>query len=466
MGDVFLAAQEEPIRRDVALKIIKLGMDTREVLAQFKKEQDALARMDHPNIAKVLDAGATSDGRPYFVMEYIDGESITDYCDRHQLPVFERLGLFIQVCQAIQHAHQKGVIHCDIKPSNVLVTNNDGRPVPKVIDFGIAQATINQRLADKTIVTSYRLLAATPSYMSPEQAGGGQDIDTRSDIYSLGVLLYELLAGQPAFDKEELHKVADGEVLRIVRETDPPRPSSRLTTLTLEKLAIAARNRRTEPGKLSNLIRGDLDWIVMRALEKDRTRRYETANGLAQEIRRFLDHEPVLARQPSRLYRLRKMIRRNRLAFTAICAIVATLVFGISLSSWLFVREKAARQLADSNARFLEDMLKGVGPSVSRGRDTTLLREILDNTIERLGKDPSLNRRLRQIYVRPSAKSIALLAITRSPKPCTARRFPCGEPCLGTTAPRCPGLSTTWLSFSRSKASWTRAKRWSARRCR
>ncbi len=269
-----------------------------------------------------------------------------------------------------------------------MVTENDGKPVPKVIDFGIAQATINQHLADKTLVTSYRLLAATPSYMSPEQAGGGGDIDTRSDIYSLGVLLYELLAGQPAFDKAELRKASDAEVLRIVREMDPPRPSTRLTTLTLEKLALAARNRRIEPAKLPNLIRGDLDWIVMRALEKDRARRYETANGLAQEIQRFLDHEPVLARQPSRLYRLQKMVRRNRLAFSAVCAILAALIFGISLSSWLFLREKAARQRADANARFLEDMLKGVGPSVARGRDSTLLQEILANTVERIGKDP------------------------------------------------------------------------------
>ncbi len=304
--------------------------------------------MDHPNIAKALDAGASSDGRPYFVMEYIDGEIITDYCDRHQLSVTERLGLFMQVCQAIQHAHQKSVIHCDIKPSNVLVAVIDGKPVPKVIDFGIAQATIHLPLADKTLVTSLRMLAATPSYMSPEQAAGSRDIDTRSDIYSLGVLLYELLAGQPAFNKEELSKAADDEVLRIVREKDPPRPSARLTTLGLDKLALAARNRRIEPHKLSKLIRGDLDWIVMRALEKDRARRYATVSGLAQEIQRFLNHEPVESRSPSRLYRFQKVVRRNRLVFAAAGAVFGALVAGLGLSTWLFLREQAVSRRAQA----------------------------------------------------------------------------------------------------------------------
>jgi serine/threonine-protein kinase len=346
-GVVFLAEQERPVRRRVALKIIKPGMDTRQVIARFEAERQALAMMDHPNIAKVFDAGATEAGRPYFVMELVQGVPITEYCDQCNLTTRERLELFVSVCQAVQHAHQKGVIHRDLKPTNVLVAMQDGRPATRIIDFGVAKAISgNQRLTDQTLMTGFAQMMGTPLYMSPEQAElSPLGVDTRSDIYSLGVMLYELLTGTTPFDKNRLHAASYDELRRIIREEEPPRPSARISTLAAELATTVAEQRRTNPRRLSQNIRGDLDWIVMKCLDKDRSRRYETVSALAADIQRYLNDEPVLACSPSAAYRLRKFVKRKKVALAIAGCLLLTTTALVASIGWN-VRDRLARQVA------------------------------------------------------------------------------------------------------------------------
>jgi serine/threonine protein kinase/Flp pilus assembly protein TadD len=348
MGAVWMAEQTRPVQRKVALKIIKPGMDSTQVVARFEAERQALALMDHPNIARVLDGGATTDGRPYFAMELVKGAPITRYCDEHRLTPRERLELFADVCRAVQHAHQKGIIHRDLKPSNVLVAPYDGRPVVKVIDFGVAKAA-GQRLTDRTLFTEFGAVVGTLEYMSPEQAElNNQDIDTRSDIYSLGVLLYELLTGTTPLDRSQMKQAVFAEMLRMIREVEPPRPSTRLSESKGTLPSISAQ-RQTEPARLAKLVRGELDWIVMKALEKDRGRRYETANGLARDVERYLADEPVQACPASAGYRFRKFARRNK-AGLAVAALVLVFIVLLGGGVGWFVRDRSARQ-AEAAAR-------------------------------------------------------------------------------------------------------------------
>ena len=355
-GTVWMAEQMEPVSRRVALKIIKLGMDTREVMARFEQERQALAMMDHPNIAKVLDAGATDKGRPFFVMELVKGMPITQYCDEAGLGTRERLALIGDVCSAINHAHQKGIIHRDIKPSNVMVTQHGDKPVVKVIDFGIAKAT-QGKLTDKTLFTRFEQFIGTPVYMSPEQAStSGLDIDTRSDIYALGVLLYELLTGKPPFDAKSLASAGYEEMRRIIREVEPAKPSSRISTMAGEERTLLAKVRHIEPDKLHRLVEPDLDWIVMKAIEKDRSRRYETANGFAEDIRRYLANEPVSAAAPSVAYFFRKFARRHRASLGLAALIAVVLVAATGISAW---QAKLAITAKKETADALGEVKKG-----------------------------------------------------------------------------------------------------------
>ena len=387
MGVVFLAEQEAPVRRAVALKVIKPGMDTAQVVARFEAERQALALMDHDHIARVFDAGMTDGGRPFFVMELVDGVPITEYCDRERMTPNGRLELFVTVCRAIQHAHQKGIIHRDIKPSNVLVTLRDGKPVPKVIDFGVAKAT-EQRLTEKTLFTAHGQMVGTPAYMSPEQASLSlQDVDTRSDIYSLGVMLYELLTGTTPIETTRLREASFIEIQRLIRDVEPPRPSSRLSSLG-DSATIVAGNRATDPKPLSRLLAGDLDWIVMKALEKDRDRRYASAGTLAEDVGRYLRREAILARPPSTAYRLTRFADRHRGAVLAAAAVSASLLAGTTIATWQAVvatragndamaaaaaehRAKQAAEAKEAEARavlgFLENQI--LAAARPRGRD-------------------------------------------------------------------------------------------------
>ena len=369
-GVVYLAEQRQPIRRTVALKILKPGMDTRQVVARFEAERQALALMDHPHIARVLDGGETGSGRPFFVMELVKGVAINRYCDEHQLTPRERLALFVPICQAVQHAHQKGIIHRDLKPSNILVANYDGRPSPKVIDFGVAKA-LGQQLTERTLVTGFHSVVGTLEYMSPEQAEfNAADIDTRADIYSLGVLLYELLTGTTPLTKERLTRAALTEALRIIREEDPPRPSTRLSE-SKDTLASVSAQRRLEPAQLSKELRGELDWIVMKAVSKDRSRRYETANGLVRDIERYLNDEPVEARPPSKSYQWSKFLRRHKGAVLALTAVMLALVAGIVGTSWGMVQ---ARRSATAERRAKET-------AQTREAETRAVVEFVENKV-------------------------------------------------------------------------------------
>ena len=378
MGEVWVADQQEPIKRRVALKLIKPGMDSRSVLARFEAERQALAVMDHPNIAKVLDAGTTKDGRPYFVMELVKGTPITEFADARKLTTKERLELFVPVCQAIQHAHMKGIIHRDIKPSNVLVELHDDRMIAKVIDFGVAKA-IGLQLTEKTIYTGFGALVGTPAYMAPEQATfNAMDIDTRADVYALGVLLYELLAGSPPIEKERLKQAALDEVLRIVRDEEPPRPSQRLST-SHSKASIAAV-RGAEPAHLSQLMKGEIDWIVMKALEKDRTRRYESANGLAKDLQRYLNGDAVEACPPTLGYRLKKSYRRNKSAVCVTAAFLCLVLFAVGMGAYVFQKQYArlaATEQAVNELLSRATLLRGQAQAAPVG-DLTKWTEAID----------------------------------------------------------------------------------------
>jgi serine/threonine protein kinase/tetratricopeptide (TPR) repeat protein len=385
MGEVYEAEQTKPVRRRVALKVIKWGMDTKEVLARFESERQALALMNHPNIARVFEAGTTDSGRPYFAMEYVKGVPITEYCDTHRLSTDERLNLFIEVCEGVQHAHQRGVIHRDMKPSNVLVTIRDDKAVPKIIDFGVAKAT-SQRLTERTVFTELGQWIGTPEYMSPEQAEmTGLDIDTRTDVYSLGVVLYELLVGAQPFDSTTLRKAGFDEMRRRIREDEPQRPSTRVSSLGGDS-EVAAQRRRTNPANLARELKGDLDWIVMKALEKDRTRRYSTPMDLSEDVRRHLRNEAVVASPPSAVYRLGKFVRRNRVAVAAALLVIAALILGIVGTSVGLVQARREADASRQVVRLVSGILGGMDPGSAYGHAQSI-DEVLDRGVARIDRE-------------------------------------------------------------------------------
>jgi len=377
MAVVYMAEQKEPIRRKVALKIIKLGMDTKQVIARFEAERQVLAMMDHPNVAKVLDAGATEAGRPYFVMELVKGVSITEYCDKNKLSTQERLDLFIQVCNAVEHAHQKGIIHRDLKPTNIMVTLHDGTPVPRVIDFGISKAT-NQRLTEKTLFTRYSQMIGTPEYMSPEQAEmSGLDVDTRTDVYSLGVLLYELLAGALPFDPEKLRSVGFAEMQRTIVEDEPPRPSTRLSGLG-EGAEEIAKKRGTRAALLVKRLRNELESIPLKAMRKDRARRYRSAAELADDVQNYLNGAPLIAGPESTVYRFRKFVLRNRAFVTGLAAVLAVVAVGVVVSTVFAVRASRQAMISQAVADFLtDDLLGSVAPEKAKSPEVSV-HSVLD----------------------------------------------------------------------------------------
>ncbi len=386
MGTVYMAEQVQPVRRRVALKVIKPGMDSRQVIARFEAERQALALMDHVNIARVLDAGTTETGRPYFVMELVQGVPITRYCDDNQLTPRKRLELFVPVCQAVQHAHQKGIIHRDIKPSNVMVTMYDGRPVPKVIDFGVAKA-IDQNLTERTLFTQFGTMIGTLEYMSPEQAEmSALGVDTRSDIYSLGVLLYELLTGSTPLTRERMRQAAYGEIVRLIKEEEPARPSTRISESGADLAAISAC-RHTEPARLTKLLQGEIDWIVLRSLEKDRERRYVTANAFAADLQNYLSDEPVAACPPTRRYRLRKFIRRHRVPMMAASAFALLLLAGIVGTAWQAWRATVAERLSSQNEK------RAIAQEATARANFELAREAVETYLDAVTEDPKLKSR-------------------------------------------------------------------------
>jgi non-specific serine/threonine protein kinase/serine/threonine-protein kinase len=472
MGEVWIAEQHTPIRRSVAVKVIKVGMDTQQVVARFEAERQALAVMDHPAIAKVLDAGSTTQGRPYFVMEYVKGEPITAYCDRHRLSTADRLSLFIRVCEGVQHAHQKGIIHRDLKPSNVFVALQDGQPVPKIIDFGIAKATA-LHLTEQTLFTELGVLIGTPEYMSPEQAEmTGLDIDTRTDVYALGVLLYELLTGTVPFDRKMLREKGLDEIRRAIREIDPPRPSTRITQLGPASTE-AAKNRLSEPSRLASLLRGDLDWITMKALEKDRTRRYGSTSDLAEDIRRHMDSQPVLASPPSTTYRIKKFVRRHRLGVASAVSIAVLLVaFAVTMAvlAQRIARERdlanqesvrasreaeAAKQVSD----FLVSVFRVSDPSEARG-NTVTAREVLDRGAAKLESELAGQPQVQARLMTAVAVTYDNLGLWKQARPLYERAYQIRRNTLGPNHPDTLGALSNLSGMFLTEQNYAEAERY------